>query len=124
MFNYGWNGEFQIEGQAPWGPNDAPLVEYRWFYGDYMKTMGIRLLAGRMLDDRDRSSSTTVLINQAMAQKFWPGQNALGKRFGQDRDRSKWFEVVGVLSDVRSYGLASKLPYDSIARSTSRHSRP
>jgi putative ABC transport system permease protein len=112
MFNFGWNGEFQIEGQLPWGPNDAPLVEYRWFYGDYMKTMGIRLLAGRMLDDRPRSSSTAVLINQAMAQKFWPGQNALGKRFGQGSDRSKWYGVVGILSDVRSYGLASKTPYE------------
>jgi len=112
MFNYGWNGEFQIEGQAPWGPNEAPLVEYRWFYGDYMKTMGIRLLSGRMLDDRDRGNSTAVLINQAMANKFWPGQNAIGKRFGQGNDRSKWYDVVGILSDVRSYGLASKLPYE------------
>jgi putative ABC transport system permease protein len=112
MFNYGWNGEFQIDGQTPWGPNDAPLVEYRWFYGDYMKTMGIRLLAGRMLDERDRASSTAVLINQAMAQKFWPGQEALGKRFGQGSDRGKWYQVVGVLSDVRSYGLASKMPYE------------
>jgi putative ABC transport system permease protein len=112
MFNFGWNGEFQVDGNAPWGPNEAPLVEYRWFYGDYLKTMGIRLLAGRMLDDRDRLGSTAVLINEAMAQKFWPGQNALGKRFSQDRDRSKWYEVVGIINDVRSYGLTRKTPYE------------
>jgi len=31
MFDFGWNGEFLIEGGTPWGANDAPLVEYRWF---------------------------------------------------------------------------------------------
>jgi putative ABC transport system permease protein len=112
MYNFGMNGEFQIEGSLPWGPNDAPLVEYRWFYGDYLKTMGIRLVAGRMLDDNDRASGTAALVNETMARKFWPNQNALGKRFGQGTDRSKWFEVVGILSDVRSYGLTRRTPYE------------
>ena len=87
MFSFGWNGEFQIEGGTPWGANDAPLVEYRWFHGDYLKTMGIRLLQGRMLDDRDRAGSTDVLINHAMAEKFWPGKDPIGKRFGQGKRR-------------------------------------
>jgi putative ABC transport system permease protein len=112
MFNFGWNGEMQIEGNLPWAARDAPLVEYRWIYGDYLKTMGIRLVQGRLLDDRDRSGATTVLINQTMAQKFWPGQDPIGKRFGQGTDKSKWYEVVGVLSDVRSLGLASRTPYE------------
>jgi putative ABC transport system permease protein len=112
MFNFGYNGEFEIEGGAPWGPNEAPLVEYRWFSGDYMKTMGIRLLEGRTIDARDRAGATTVLVNQAMAKKFWPGKDAIGKRFGQGKDTSKWYEVVGVLSDVRSLGLARNSPYE------------
>jgi putative ABC transport system permease protein len=113
MFNFGWNGEFQIEGTLPWSQNEAPLVEYRWMYGDYLKTMGIRLVRGRLLDDRDRSGSTNVLINQTMAEKFWPNQDPIGKRFGQRRDdKSGWFQVVGVLSDVRSLGLARKTPYE------------
>src|SRR4029077_13024319 len=96
----------------PWRANDAPLVEYRWMYGDYLKTMGIRLLRGRLLDDRDRSESTTVLINQAMADKFWPGQDPIDKRFGQGSDKNRWYQVVGVLSDVRSIGLASSTPFE------------
>src|SRR5205085_301120 len=60
MFNYGSNGEFQVEGGAPWGPNEAPLVEYRWIYGDYLKTMGIRVLQGRPLDIRDRQGGKSV----------------------------------------------------------------
>src|SRR5262245_66373798 len=105
MYAFGWNGEFQIEGNLPWSANEAPLVEYRWRYGDYLKTMGIRLVQGRLLDDTDRQGSRRVLINHAMAEKFWPGKDPIGKRFGQGSDASQWFEVVGVLSDVRSLGL-------------------
>jgi putative ABC transport system permease protein len=112
MFNFGWNGEFQIEGGAPWGANSAPLVEYRWFHGDYLKTMGIRLLQGRMLDERDHAGAATVLVNHAMAEKFWPGKDPIGKRFGQGKDTSKWYEVVGVLSDVHSLGLARSTPFE------------
>jgi predicted permease len=112
MYSYGWNGEFQIEGPTPWDANSAPLVEYRWIYGDYLKTMGIPLLAGRVLDDRDGKDSTAVMINHAMAEKFWPGKDPLAKRFGQGNDTSKWFQVVGVLADVRSYGLTRNSPYE------------
>ncbi len=112
MFNFGSNGEMQVEGGTPWKANEAPLVEYRWIYGDYVKTMGIRLLAGRLLDERDKRDATTVLINQQMADKFWPGKDPVGKRFGQGNDVSKWYQVVGVLSNVRSTGLASAIPYE------------
>jgi hypothetical protein len=74
--------------------------------------MGIRLLRGRMLDDRDHAGANTVLINHAMAEKFWPGKDPIGKRFGQGNDTTKWYEVVGVLSDVRSLGLARNSPYE------------
>lgn len=112
MYTFGWNGEMSIEGDAPWQANQAPLVEYRWFYGDYLKTIGIRLLAGRLLNDHDRQGSNAVLINHAMAEKFWPGKDPLGKRFGQGTNRDLWYEVVGVLSDVRSFGLAASMPYE------------
>jgi len=112
MYNFGWNGEFQIEGGTPWGPDEAPLVEYRWMYGDYLKTMGIPLVEGRLLDRRDGDGSRTVLINHAMAEKFWPGKDAIGKRFGQGKDMSQWYEVVGVIGNVRSLGLARQTPYE------------
>jgi putative ABC transport system permease protein len=112
MLNFGWNGEFQIDGALPWGAGSAPLVEYRWYAGDYLQTLGIRLVQGRMLDERDRAGATTVLVNHAMAEKFWPGQDPIGKRFGQGNDKSRWYEVVGVLSDVRSLGLARNTPYE------------
>jgi putative ABC transport system permease protein len=112
MYNFGYNGEMTIEGGNPWGAGENPLVEYRWIYGDYLKTIGVPLLQGRVLDERDRLGSRTVLINKAMADKFWPGKEPIGKRFGQGNDVKQFYEVVGVLGDVRSYGLDRNAPYE------------
>ena len=112
MYRFGTNGEMQMDGKLPWGPNDAPLVEYRWFYGDYFKALGIPLLQGRWLDSRDGENTRTVLISKAMAEKFWPGENAIGRRFGQNTDRSQWWEVVGIVGDIKSFGLARPSPYE------------
>jgi predicted permease len=112
MYRFGTNGEMQIEGKLPWDPRDAPLVEYRWYYGDYFQALGIPLVRGRLLDNRDGDKTTTVLINQAMAEKFWPGADPIGKRFGQGNDRSAWWQVVGVVGDIRSYGLTRPSPYE------------
>jgi putative ABC transport system permease protein len=112
MYNFGNNGEMNVEGGNPWKPEDAPLVEYRWMYGDYLRTLGVPLLRGRMLDGRDREGTYGVLVNQTMANKFWAGRDPIGKRFGQGTDTSKWYEVVGVIGDIRSYGLARNAPYE------------
>jgi putative ABC transport system permease protein len=53
-----------------------------------------------------------VLINKAMADKFWPREDPIGKRFGQGTDASQYYRVVGVIGNVRSFGLASKSPYE------------
>jgi putative ABC transport system permease protein len=116
MLDFGSNGEFQIEGQLPWSADRAPLVEYRWVHGDYFQTMGVPLVRGRLLDTRDGNGTRTVLINDAMAKKFWPNQESIGKRFGQGSDRANWYEVVGVVGDVRSVGLAANTPYEFYRR--------
>jgi len=110
--DFGYNGEFQVEGGAPWPASEAPLVEYRWLQGDYFGTLGVPLLEGRMLGPDDRRGSTRVLVNRAMAEKFWPGTNPLGKRFGQGDAPEDWYEVVGVVGDVRSRGLGQSAPYE------------
>ena len=65
-----------------------------------------------MLDARDGDGTRTVLINKTMGEKFWPGEDPIGKRFGQGTDRSQWWEVVGVVGDIRSFGLAGRTPYE------------
>ncbi len=112
MVDFGYNGYFQIEGETPWRPNEAPLVEYRWLYGDYLKTLGVPLIKGRLLGERDGAGTRTVLVTKAMADKFWPGKDPIGRRFGQGDDRSRWFEVVGVIGSMRSYGLTRSYPFE------------
>jgi putative ABC transport system permease protein len=123
MYKFGWNGEMTRAGGNPWDANSSPLVEYRWMYGDYLKAMGIPLVRGRLLDSRDGAGSTNVLINQAMADKFWPDRDPIGQRFGQGSDESQYYRVVGVIGNVRSRGLARSSPYEFF-RTTDESSFP
>jgi putative ABC transport system permease protein len=112
MYRFGSNGEMTREGGNPWGADENPLVEYRYVYGDYLKALGIPILRGRALDTRDGPNTNGVLINQLMADKFWPNEDPIGKRFGQGTDLKRYYTVVGVIGTIRSYGLAAKTPYE------------
>jgi predicted permease len=112
MYRFGDNTEMTREGGNPWGAQENPLVEYRYLYGDYLKALGIPVLRGRPLDSRDGAKTNSVLINQAMAEKFWPNEDPIGKRFSQKSDPNSFFTVVGVVGNIRSYGLASTTPYE------------
>jgi putative ABC transport system permease protein len=114
MYRFGNNTEMNAEGGNPWAPRDAPLVENRWVAGDYFKTMGIRLSGGRLFDDRDRQGAPqAAVINRAMAEKFWPGQDAVGKRVSPgSRASGNWYTVIGVVENVRSFGLSASTPLE------------
>ena len=116
MYRFGFNGEMFREGGNPWGAGENPLVEYRWVHGDYLKALGIPLLRGRVLDSRDGLNTLTVMVNQSMADKFWPGEDPIGKRFGQGTDAARYFTVVGVIGSTRSFGLAARTPYEFYRR--------
>jgi putative ABC transport system permease protein len=113
MYRFGANSELTVEAGNPWNPADAPLVEWRWIAGDYFKTMGIQLLQGRLFDQRDKQGAAqAIVINKSMAEKFWPGKEALGKRVSTGGSKGPWLEVIGVVNDVRSFGLAARTPYE------------
>jgi predicted permease len=112
MYRFGNNGEQRREGGNPWGDNENPLVEYRYLQGDYLKALGIPVLRGRALDTRDGAGTRSVLVNQAMAEKFWPNEDPIGKRFGQGNDVAQYWTVVGVVGNIRSFGLAARTPYE------------
>jgi putative ABC transport system permease protein len=73
------------------------------------QTMRIPIRAGRDFNDRDVNGAPRVaIINEATARVAFPGENALGKRIGFIRDSAggmRWWEVVGIVGDVRSSGL-------------------
>ena len=69
---------------------------------DYFKTMGMTLLAGREFTDRDSEGAPrTVIINDSLARRYWPGQDPLGKRVAVAGGRQ--MEVVGVVKDATAY---------------------
>jgi predicted permease len=75
---------------------------------DYFKTMGIPLRHGRLLDSRDLPADRVgVVIDEVMAKLTWPGEDPIGKRFtiGEDDGVEPWYEVVGVVGNVRHAGL-------------------
>jgi putative ABC transport system permease protein len=77
----------------------------------YFHAMGIRLLGGREFSDFDHAGSERVaIVNESMARLYWPKQSALGKqvRSGAPRESNPWYTVVGVVSDIRHFGLAAQ----------------
>ncbi|HUE42579.1 MAG TPA: ABC transporter permease [Candidatus Sulfotelmatobacter sp.] len=97
-----------IEGFVPREGGPIENVDfYQLASKDYFTTMGIRLMDGRFFDDRDSFGAPgVVIVNHTMANTFWPGQNAVGRRVkpGMGRD-APWFTVVGVVDDVKNAGL-------------------
>jgi putative ABC transport system permease protein len=81
----------RIEGQQITRPQDMPILWHRFIDADYFRTLGIPMRRGRAFTAQDRSG---VIVNETMARRFWPGQDAIGKHVGQ-------FEIVGVAADVR-----------------------
>ncbi|MBK9991998.1 MAG: ABC transporter permease [Verrucomicrobia bacterium] len=87
----GWNA--YVEGyERP--PNEDLTYEYAIVSPRYFATLAVPLIAGRDFTDADDSSAPTVaIVNEAFAQRFWPGQDPLGRRF---RTGSTWRTIVGV----------------------------
>ena len=98
--------DLELEGHA-YEPGNEPDAEILTVSPEYFRTLGIRLLAGRTFTPQDIPGHPTVLvINQTMAQRFWPGEGALGKRVVmKDWGQPLPGQVVGVVSDVKQDSL-------------------
>jgi len=88
--------------------HQAPEVDRFFAAPDYFATMRIPLLKGRDFSASDRADSAPVaIVSVTLAQTMWPNEDALGKQIqlgGRD-DAAPWATVVGVVGDVRQYGL-------------------
>ncbi|MBX9603705.1 MAG: ABC transporter permease [Bryobacteraceae bacterium] len=96
-----------IEGR-PRNRGEKPDVEYRVATENYFATMGIPLLQGRFFDERDRERPRDViLINQALARRYFPNENPLGRRIqlGSGSGNEPWITIVGVVGDLRHFGI-------------------
>jgi len=102
---------FNIQGRPPKSPQEYTISNYRVASAGYFKALGVRLLAGRWLEDRDREQAPdVVLVNSSFATTYFANQSPLGQhiQLGATPDASiPWMEVVGVVGDVKQ-SLASE----------------
>ncbi|MBA4136915.1 MAG: hypothetical protein C0518_06320 [Opitutus sp.] len=100
-----WNNRSQIvlEGQPLTKETPRRFATEIGISGGYFDTLGIKLLQGRSFDERDTATSLPVaVISSKFAERHWPGENPLGKRFaygdGSRPGEIKWLTVIGVVS--------------------------
>ena len=90
-----------IEGQTPEEARSNPWSTFEPVIPSYFATLGIPIVRGRPFDAADRDQSLpVVIVSDAMAKRYWPGQDPIGKRLKFIRD-SDWSTVVGVAADTR-----------------------
>lgn len=99
-----------VEGHPKSADYPAPVLWSGAISPDYIRLMGIPLLAGRNFTDADNERTGGVLlITKSTAERFWPGESPIGKHI-KEAGESHWRTVVGVVGDVRQYSLGKNLP--------------
>ncbi len=101
---------FRVEGRPLLTPDKWPGVNYRNVSPDYFRAVNVPILQGRALDAHDNDAAPlAVVVNQALVRRDFAGENPVGKRLnlgGTGPDGQPiWFEIVGVVADVRSLEL-------------------
>jgi putative ABC transport system permease protein len=94
-----------IENREP-TPDDGPTRAHpRVVTANYIQAVGARIRDGRGFLPSDTATSASVaIVNETMAKRYWPGVSAIGKRV-RFTDQESWREVVGVIGDVKHWGL-------------------
>ena len=108
LTNRGGSLGFTIDGRPAPANGEQADANFRAVTRDYIQTIGMTLVAGRGFDSGDHADAVEVaIVNETMARQYWPGEDALGKRYklGGFNSDSPWKTIVGVVADVRQMGL-------------------
>jgi predicted permease len=102
-----------IEGQPPTPGQPPPVVIYNHVDEPYFDTMRVPLLRGRVFRENDNDKAPLVaIVNQTMAQQFWPNQDPIGKRFSLKSSTGPFVEIVGLAADGKYIFIGwDKKPY-------------
>ena len=105
-----WGIATRIEGQFEDGSKILPdISHYQQVTPAYFATLGIPLQRGRDFTDADRADQLPVtIVSASVARRFWPGEDALGKRIGYAWD-SPWMTIVGIVPDTKQDSLRDTL---------------
>jgi len=98
------NSTFVAEGYVPPAGADMNLATPILLGGDYLQTMGVPLLSGRVFTPADTAKTQLVaIVNHKLAQHYWPGADPIGKRmrFGTPQLQTPWLTIVGEVADVK-----------------------
>jgi predicted permease len=94
-----------VDGYQP-PPEESPTVEYNEVGDNYFVTMGIPLVAGREFTRADDEKAALVaVVNETMAQRYWPGRSPLGQRL---QLKGRWMQVVGMAKDSKYSSVREK----------------
>jgi hypothetical protein len=97
-----------MEGQT-YPPGQLPQAVPQEVTPGYFSAMGMRIVAGRDIDDNDQEKALPVaVVTQSFANAYWPNQVAVGRRFRLVGRDSAWMTVVGVVNDVLAHGYVDK----------------
>jgi predicted permease len=100
--NWGTNGDFVIEGRPPAEPGQRPFAESRDVSPGYFRAMGIPIVRGRGISAEDSATSLpVVMINDALARKYFKGEDPIGQKIQWDSLRT----IVGVAGSIHQAGL-------------------
>jgi putative ABC transport system permease protein len=111
----GWQTGFWREENARPQPSDMLNSDLEVVGGDYFSTLKVPLLRGRTFNERDtKDSPRVIIIDQAMAEQYFPGEDPIGKRLGVDpgNDEEGWImsEIVGVVARMRFHAVDEMAP--------------
>jgi putative ABC transport system permease protein len=97
---------FYAEGQPFTRQSDLPEILLTSVWPRYFETMGIPLLQGRDFTIQDGGERARVaIVNESFARRFWPGQNAVGRRFSEDGPSNPFWEIIGVVKDSKYFSF-------------------
>lgn len=105
-FGTGWTNDILPEGHSPLKPGEMINVDWGIVSRDYFRTLQIPIVRGRTFRrDEDAEGKRVVLVDENLARRFWPNQDAVGKhlKYGEG-----WHEVIGVVKEVGIYGSESR----------------
>jgi len=111
----GWQTGFYREGSPPSSPSNMPSADLEVITGDYFQTFKAPLLRGRTFNERDtKDSPRVIIIDQEMAEQFFPGEDPIGKRLsvdaGNDEEGYIMSEIVGVVPRMRFHAIDEMAP--------------